>query len=190
MPVRLIRSADLNPRPWKNGGGSTREIAASPEEAGYDRFDWRFSMADIRENGPFSTFPGVDRTLALIDGTGFTLDLPGRSVVLDDIGAVVSFDGNDAAQGRLQNGPIRDFNVMTRRAAYTHTVRSVGPGFFTTSLLSLLLAHAEPTDVRVGDDILRLERFDALLIDTPAAFTVSGSALLASVEPQWAVNVP
>ncbi|MBR7784673.1 HutD family protein, partial [Undibacterium luofuense] len=31
--------------PWKNGGGSTTELAVFPEQAGLDQFIWRLSTA-------------------------------------------------------------------------------------------------------------------------------------------------
>ena len=60
----LIPYAGLEPAPWKNGGGSTTEIAIAPLGATVDKFDWRISLATIANSGPFSVFPGVDRTLA------------------------------------------------------------------------------------------------------------------------------
>ena len=55
------------------GGGSTTEIAVAPPGAGFDDFDWRVSLATITQDGPFSAFPGIDRTLALVDGDGCLL---------------------------------------------------------------------------------------------------------------------
>src|SRR5690606_15272177 len=78
----LIPFAGLSALPWKNGGGSTTTIAVGPPEAGFDDFDWRVSLATISEDGPFSRFPGVDRTLALVDGHGMTLDIDGSERVI------------------------------------------------------------------------------------------------------------
>ena len=69
----LIPFAGLATLPWKNGSGSTTEIAIDPPSATFDDFHWRISLATISENGPFSVFPGVERTLALVDGHGLTL---------------------------------------------------------------------------------------------------------------------
>jgi hypothetical protein len=57
---------DLNqiaPSPWKNGGGSTREIACWPQGAGMDSFGWRVSVAvmvDEPETGLGLTVAAVD----------------------------------------------------------------------------------------------------------------------------------
>ena len=66
---------------WKNGGGETAEIAVFPEGACYDDFHWRLSMARIAADGPFSTFPNVDRTLALIEGNGMVIEAGVRAFV-------------------------------------------------------------------------------------------------------------
>ena len=44
----LIPFAGLSPVPWKNGGGSTIEIAIGPPDAGFENFDWR-TVAKARE---------------------------------------------------------------------------------------------------------------------------------------------
>src|SRR3546814_10305481 len=63
--MQVLRAAAHRVMPWKNGGGSTTEVAVAPDGAGLDEFDWRISMAVVGADGPFSGFPGVDRTLAV-----------------------------------------------------------------------------------------------------------------------------
>lgn len=62
--------------PWKNGGGRTAEILASPAGAGLDDFAWRISTAEVATSGPFSLFPGVQRCLTVIEGGSLRLGLP------------------------------------------------------------------------------------------------------------------
>ncbi|MDZ4369355.1 MAG: HutD family protein, partial [Afipia sp.] len=45
--MRTLREADYRRMPWKNGGGETIEMMASPAGASFDTFDWRVSMAYI-----------------------------------------------------------------------------------------------------------------------------------------------
>ena len=126
----LIAYASLVSTPWKNAGGSTAEIAVSPPGAGFDDFDWRLSLATIRAAGPFSVFPGVDRTLALVDGPGLILDIDidsvigggRRRVALGGDEALVAFPGEAAVGASLDGGAATDFNVMTRRARCHHRV--------------------------------------------------------------------
>lgn len=111
--MRVIRAADLVAVPWKNGGGVTREVAVQPAGAGFDRFDWRLSMADIAQDGPFSVLPGVDRVLILMQGAGLVLD--GVSPAAMSPGDRADFAGEAAVTGRLTAGPVRDLNLMLRR---------------------------------------------------------------------------
>ena len=71
--MRLLAARDRLAKPWKNGGGVTRDVAIAPPDAGLDTFDWRISFADVASDGPFSPFPDIDRTLTVVDGEGLAL---------------------------------------------------------------------------------------------------------------------
>src|SRR5262249_37619839 len=60
----LIRAAEYPVQPWKNGQGTTREIAVDGEVP----FRWRLSWAHIGGGGPFSEYPGYDRILVPLRG--------------------------------------------------------------------------------------------------------------------------
>jgi hypothetical protein len=78
-------------------------------------------MAGIERDGPFSRFPGIDRTLCVLEGAGMRLDVDGRAPVeLTPNSAPYSFPGDMAAAAVLLDGPIRDLNVMTPRARLAH----------------------------------------------------------------------
>jgi environmental stress-induced protein Ves len=108
--------------PWKNGGGSTTEIAISPDGVGIDAFDWRVSIASVAQSGPFSTFPGVDRTLSVLDGNGIVLEIGGRVATLVRESPPLAFPADIRVHGAPVDGPVTDLNVMTRRARYRHSV--------------------------------------------------------------------
>ncbi|KRE96596.1 histidine utilization protein HutD [Frateuria sp. Soil773] len=117
MPHPIIRLHDCPPRPWKNGLGRTREIAVHPPAAGMDDFLWRVSIAEVGSAAPFSSFPGIDRTIALLDGEGFTMTLDdGRTHALTAPCEPFAFPGEAQVAVRLAGGPTRDFNLMVRRA--------------------------------------------------------------------------
>jgi environmental stress-induced protein Ves len=102
--------------PWKNGGGVTRTITASPPRSDFDSFDWRVSIAEVASSGDFSRFPGVDRNILLLDGAGMMLHgNDGRVIPLTTPFEPFSFQGEEAFRSQLLDGPSRDFNVMTRR---------------------------------------------------------------------------
>ena len=128
MAARVIRNADLVRVPWKNGGGTTAEVAAFPEGSTFETFGWRISMADVASDGPFSAFPGIDRTLIVVEGDGIELDVEGIVYPLDAANPKLSFSGDDITTGRLLSGPIRDLNVMTRRGQFRHRTRFVESG--------------------------------------------------------------
>ncbi len=114
-PFRVLTPADFRPMPWKNGGGRTAEIAVRPEDAPPGGFDWRVSVADVERDGPFSDFPGVDRVLLLLSGRGMRLRGPGGDLDVREPFAPAAFPGEGAGLCTLHDGPVRDFNVMTRR---------------------------------------------------------------------------
>jgi environmental stress-induced protein Ves len=113
----IIRLSDCPSQPWKNGLGSTREIAVQPSNAGMDDFLWRVSIAEVASAAPFSSFPGIDRQIALLDGNGFTMTLDdGRVYPLTMPFVPFAFAGEAKVAVTLIDGPTRDFNLMVRRA--------------------------------------------------------------------------
>lgn len=117
------RAPDRVFRPWRNGGGETAEILAYPPGAGFDGFEWRLSTAIVASDGPFSTFPGVDRVLAVVEGGPMVLTLDDASVRLDAGSAPFAFDGGAPCLCRLEGAPVLDFNVMVRRPRRAWVVR-------------------------------------------------------------------
>ena len=112
MTVQVIRAEQVQPQPWRNGGGRTRELLAWPSAQ-----DWalRISLADIEADGPFSAFAGVQRWFAVVAGSGVALafDDGERRLVPGD--APLCFDGAAAPGCRLLDGATRDLNLMLRR---------------------------------------------------------------------------
>ncbi|MEU7074600.1 HutD family protein [Streptomyces narbonensis] len=109
---------------WLNGGGTTRQIASRP--AGDGDFSWRASIADIERDGPFSAFPGVDRTLTLLAGDGVRLTCPGVfDRLLERAGEPFAFSGDLALDAELPGGSCRVLNIMVRRGRTTARVERV-----------------------------------------------------------------
>jgi uncharacterized protein len=129
---RILTPGDYRAMPWKNGGGTTTEIHIHPEGAGWGEFDWRVGIADIGQSGPFSSFPGIDRSILLLDcpeGSGMRLTIDGRDLDLP-MRAFVDFAGESTTYGTLKGKPVRDFNVMSRRGRVRHSCgfETLGPG--------------------------------------------------------------
>ncbi|WP_217629772.1 HutD/Ves family protein [Paracoccus chinensis] len=113
---------------WKNGGGVTHELAVWPDGADLSGFDARLSMAEVAADGPFSAFPGIDRTLAVLEGGPMRLSFGGAEVVLAADGPPLSFPGEAPVHAELDAGPVLDLNIMTRRGAFSHRMVELSPG--------------------------------------------------------------
>jgi hypothetical protein len=116
MKPRLVHMLDVPAQPWRNGGGVTRELLASP--AG-EAWQLRISVADIDADGPFSRYPGVERWFTVLQGQGVELTIDGAVHRLARGDAPLRFDGAAATHTRLIDGPTRDLNLMLRNAGGT-----------------------------------------------------------------------
>ena len=100
---------------WSNGGGWTTEIIAVPSGR---HWDWRLSVADVDSDGPFSVFPGVDRSIALLRGAGFALTVDrGDEQVVHTSFQPFRFSGDETTSCRLIDGSVQDINLMTTRGS-------------------------------------------------------------------------
>ena len=113
--------------PWKNGGGSTREIVCFPPGVGMDSFAWRISVATIAQPGPFSAFAGIDRKIMLLDGDGVQLVSAAAGIdhTLQPRWQPFAFSGDVALDCTLLGGTSTDFNVMTRRGQWSAQVEVI-----------------------------------------------------------------
>lgn len=123
--MKVLRAAGYKTMPWKNGMGATTEIAIFPPDATMANFDTRVSMAQVTNDGPFSSFPGIDRTLVVLDGAGLDLTVAHQAPVRIDSDVIHAFPGDQPTSATLIDGPIVDLNVMSRRDAASHHVRRV-----------------------------------------------------------------
>ncbi|WP_282170320.1 HutD/Ves family protein [Ruegeria atlantica] len=106
--MKHVRTRTLEPILWKNGLGTTREIARGSGEQGVV---WRVSLADVEADGPFSTFPGMSHILTVVEGDGF--DLVGPATPLNArFSDPLRFSGDLELWCRLEAGPVRNFNVI------------------------------------------------------------------------------
>ena len=122
--IRVACLSDVPAQPWKNGGGTTRELLAWPAAT-----DWalRLSVARIETEGPFSAYPGISRWFAVLSGGGVELAWQDRTAQLAPGTAPLHFEGGDAPGCRLLNGPTEDLNLMLRNSRARGTLWPV-PG--------------------------------------------------------------
>lgn len=128
MGARLLRHATYDRKPWNNGGGITRDVWLWPETAAQDAFDIRLSLASIDTDGPFSAFPGIDRTITQVAGSPFVLVFSGAREHRMEVLQPFSFDSVQTPSSRLGKAGVSAFNVMTRQGRWTHKVSIVQGG--------------------------------------------------------------
>jgi environmental stress-induced protein Ves len=179
--MQILRADDHRRMPWKNGGGETVEIAVFPHDASVETFDWRISMAGVAEDGPFSVFPGVDRTLSVLEGNGIDLTIDGRGATrLTQASMPLAFPADAPTMARLVDGPIRDLNVMSRRGAFSHLVEHRPAPMLESHSDHCRLVFCKRGDLRVssGDHHDTLGSQDALLCDSGETISVTGDGAL------------
>lgn len=166
--IRLLRASERKARPWRNGGGTTCDIAVFPEGAGDDDFRWRASIATIAVPGPFSAFPGVDRLLLTLEGTlALTIDGLGERRLRPGDPAL-AFGGEAAVTATPLDGPVRVLNIMARRAAMRAELgrrTHVSPRIAN----AILLLATQKTAARRAAASFDLGPDDALLLDAGEA---------------------
>ena len=172
--MRILRAADHKRMPWKNGGGETTEIAVFPDNAGLSDFDWRVSMARVDSDGPFSTFPGMTRTLAILEGAGIVLavegDEPRRLTLASEPHA---FPADVPTSARLIGGSVTDCNVMSRRGKVAHEVwRHRDSARSPTGTIRLVLCAEGSVEIAAAGETAMLGPRDAALIGESEASTL------------------
>jgi environmental stress-induced protein Ves len=181
----IIHLQDCPSQPWKNGRGRTREIAVQPSTDG-GGFLWRVSIAEVDSAAPFSTFPGIDRHIALLDGAGFTMTLDDNHVhALTTPFTPFAFAGEAQVAVQLHAGPTRDFNLMVRRAQARGTLLArQTPGTWrpapTTTLIYCARGAIDTAEgmLHVGD----AWRVSPPATDTPITLHEGALALIIGIE--------
>lgn len=157
MTPIIVPVESIVPTPWRNGGGTTRELCAWPSPQ-----DWilRISVAEILASGPFSAFPGIDRWFAVLSGGAIRLETAGsaaREFTARDVSLQV-FSGDASTHCTALGAATRDFNVMLRRARARLAQQPLSqcPKLETSAALIALFATAPVTVVSNGDATCRL----------------------------------
>ena len=129
MTLQFFDLANMPATPWKNGGGSTRELVCWPPATaaagGMDSFGWRVSVATIAAPGPFSAFAGVDRQIMLLGGDGVHLTSSGWQHTLAERWQPFAFSGDEAVDCTMLGGISTDFNLMLRRGVWEGALQVV-----------------------------------------------------------------
>jgi environmental stress-induced protein Ves len=115
----MIRAATLVETPWANGAGRKADIAIGD--------GWLLGFAWLDRDAPFSDYRGHDRTIMLLEGPGFSLDLPqGRMITLTEPYQPAAFDGAGPIACKI-NGPCRVLNAISTYPGMSHIMQVVTP---------------------------------------------------------------
>ena len=185
MNWQTIRLSDVKPTPWRNGGGTTRELLAWP--AAQD-WQWRVSVAEISQDGAFSSFPGVQRWFAVLSGAGVCLRIGDDVHQLTSRDAPLCFDGAAQTSCTLLSGATQDFNLMVQGGASARMQRVLATQQVQINAPKIvaLYANSTPATIVFGsqsydipphyfawctfdqDAVLNLQATDALLMEIEA----------------------
>ncbi|WP_024333297.1 HutD/Ves family protein [Desulfotignum balticum] len=122
LEYQIIGPEDFKELPWKNGQGTTVELRVCRGDTG-EGFFWRLSRAHVCSDGPFSDFSGYDRILVLLAGKGMDLfHEESEGCQLSRAFDRVKFSGDWKTRAFLKDGPIEDFNIMTKQGHCTAKV--------------------------------------------------------------------
>lgn len=112
--MRILTPADARRVLWKNGLGSTLELATDAAASGGE-WTWRLTIAEVPARAQFSTFPGIDRFITCLAGPGLDLDRAGARSSVPREGDALAFAGEEAVVGEPLGPGVRDVNLMVRR---------------------------------------------------------------------------
>ena len=125
MSIAVVELERVTPTPWKNGGGTTRDLLAWPDPA---HWQLRVSVAAIERDGPFSDFSGIQRWFAVLHGAGVALQMGGERYEIRRGAPPLQFDGALAPMCWLLDGPTSDLNLLVRRADGAGLMLDAAPG--------------------------------------------------------------
>jgi len=164
-------AVDRTPVPWKNGLGVQYEITCDGSLP--DDWTWRLSIADITQNVPFSSFPGVTREFCVADGNGLVLNVNGVDHRCEP-GSITTFRGDDVVFATLINGPMRALNLMVRDGAKSRSLRlgTVGQSIDFCSVV-IALGSTSTSNLVVNSDQVSLQKLDALIFDSLTTLQVA-----------------
>ena len=108
--ISTLDPAQYRRTPWKNGGGTTIDIAEQGDV-------WRFGRTPIVASGPFSDYAGFDRVQVRVAGRGLVLVTPDGEIDVRTPLKPVRFRGETPITSRLEAGPVEVVNLIGKRAA-------------------------------------------------------------------------
>ncbi|HTR86079.1 MAG TPA: HutD family protein [Reyranella sp.] len=165
--------------PWKNGGGTTIDIAEHGDT-------WRFGRTPITGAGPFSDYSGFDRLQVLVAGRGLVLQTPGGEIDVRVPFKPVRFAGETPIVSRLEAGPVEVVNLIGRRDTVRLALEVAGAGHrrMLGAGTHLIYAADGPASVTTADNLHTLAADHGLRIEAEPSTMLactSGRVIVASI---------
>ena len=114
--MKVLPSQHFTKGRWRNGMGTSWEIATHPDGSGDTGFHWRMALAQIDESVPFSHYENIDRIFTLIKGGGLDLALEGRPKLhIASCFVPHAFPGEVKTDCNLHGGPCVALNIFFDR---------------------------------------------------------------------------
>ncbi|HGN1707466.1 TPA: HutD family protein [Providencia rettgeri] len=165
--TQILTMQDYRSMPWKNGQGSTLEVARSHGE-GLEDFDWRVSIADVKTAGPFSHFINRQRIIGVLEGDGLILHVDDKAPITLSPKAFFAFHGESCVHAELINGAIRDFNIIYNPEKYRARLQWVSLSSINTWISDaseiLVFNVASNLGIKIDSETFNLNSFETLLI--------------------------
>ncbi len=145
--------------PWRNGLGVQYEITCDGPLP--DDWTWRLSTADITQDVPFSSFPGVTREFCVADGNGVVLTINGVDHRCEP-GSITKFRGDDVVAAALTDGPMQALNLMLRDGSTTRPLQIARVGQHVVRC-QVIVAIMGSASVEVANQVVELGLLDAII---------------------------
>ena len=155
----LQRASERPAVPWRNGLGVQYEITCDGSLP--DDWTWRLSTADITQDVPFSSFPGVTRDFCVADGNGVVLNINGVDHRCEP-GSITKFRGGDVVAAALLDGPMRALNLMVRDGLTSRPLQiaRVGQRLVRSQVIVAIMGSVS---VEVANQVVELGLLDAII---------------------------
>jgi len=153
------RAIDRIGVPWRNGLGVQYEITC--DGALPDDWTWRLSTADITQDVPFSSFPGVTREFCVADGNGVTLNINGVNHQCEPW-SITKFRGDDVVFANLIDGPMQALNLMLRDGSTARPLQIAHVGQHIVRC-QVIMAIKGSASVEVANQVVELGLLDAII---------------------------
>ena len=181
--ITLLDPAGYRRTTWKNGGGTTVDIAVRMDG---DAEVWRFGRTPIVQPGPFSDYTGFDRVQALVAGSGLVLETPDSEIDVRQPFRPVRFTGETPITSRLEAGPVEVVNLIGRREQVRIEMDVLDEGRTIVLRPGTHIAYTPHGDTRLAiqGNERKLAADYALRVDTDVTMRltgVTGCLLVASV---------